>query len=169
MFKLNLKNLDNNLIGNIVIFISLILVIICFFMVITSNVTTSVDASQVEWNGYQYFLESDANVEMNTEDTLKITSPYSTHNIELKKTKDQTTFNKHFGSQSAGMWAENDYDDTHKYLSDESDSYAVIVPNDAIEMKDGKYVIKENTEFIEIIGEDPSFMMSFTSSATKVK
>lgn len=163
-----MKNLDKNLLGNIIILVSLILVIICFFMIITSSVTGVLNTTQAEWNGYKYFIESDSQVEENSSDVLKITSPYSTHNIELRKTKDQTAFNEHFNSED-GMWSKSEYNSTHTYLSDDSNPFAVIVPNDALEMKDGHYVLKENTEFIEVYGEDPMYMMSFTASHEEVK
>lgn len=170
MFKLDLKNLDANLIGNIVILLSIVLVIMCVFMIITSTATNLTTDSRVEWNGYRYFLEADSNVEVNTDDTLKITSPYSTHNIELKKTRDQSNFKNHFGGGNT-IFAEWDYNSTHKCISDESDPnkvYAVIVPSDAIEMKTGHYTLKENTEFIEVNAEDSSYMPSFISSREEV-
>ena len=136
-------------------------------MIITSSVTTSTGSTDVVWNGNRYFLEADSNVEVNTDDTLKITSPYSTHNIELKKTRDQTTFNQYLG-KDLDTTAEMDYNDTHKYISDDADGYAIIVPKDAVEMNAGHYVIRNNTEFIEVIGDDPMYMITFTSSYEEV-
>ncbi len=137
-------------------------------MIITSSVTNGLSPTQVEWNGYKYMIESESQVVENTSDVLKITSPHPTHNIELRKTKDQSTFNKHFDTDS-GMWSESEYNSTHLYIADDANPYAVIVANDAVEMKDGKYVLKENTEFIEVLGEDPMYMVSFTASHEKVR
>jgi hypothetical protein len=136
-------------------------------MILTSTVTTFTGANQVEWNGYSYFLESDSQVEVNTADTLKITSSYGVHNIELKKTKDQTNFKKELGADQ-DMFSESEYNSTHRYISNDMDNYGVIVPNDAIKMENGHYVMKDNTEFIEVTGENSMYMISFTTSHQKV-
>ena len=170
VFKLNLKNIDKNMIENIIVIVSAMLVIICFFLIITTSVTTTPNANQVEWDGYMYYIEADETVEINDENTLKITSPYDTHNIELKKTTDQSLFKKYLGSDNISMFSEYPYNDTHMYVSVESGTpYAVIVPNDAIKMDGTHYVIKEGTTFIEVIGKDSMYMSSFTSGHQKVK
>ena len=106
-------------------------------------------------------------VEVNNGDTLKITSPYAKHNIELKLTKDQTNFKKNLGSDLE-VFTDNEINGTHKYV-EAFNGYAAIVPGDALELKitnDGQsyYILKENTEFIEGFGEDSSFLSSFIAS-----
>ena len=167
MFKLNL---DKNLIGNVVIIVSVLLVLACFFMVLTTDVVNQTAPSEVEWNGFRYLhFEPDNTVEINNEDTLKVTSQYPSHCIELKKTKDQTNFKEHFGKDGSNAGV-SDYNDTHKLMDSMSgDPYAAIVPNDAYEFKGGHYELKENTEFIEVIGGGSDYRMSFLYSVEEVK
>lgn len=165
MNKLNFKDFDKNLIGNIVILISLVLVIICIFLILTSAVNNV--NNPVEWNGYEYLLEPDMQVEVNKEDTLKITSPYAKHNIELKLTKDQTNFKKYLGSDLQ-TFADYEINGNYKFV-EAFNGYGAIVPSDALELKqtnDGQsyYVLKENTEFVEAFGEDSTFLSSFITS-----
>lgn len=167
VLKLQLKNLDKNLIGNIVIIISIILVFLCIGLVWMSNVTEvfeSVD-SQVEWNGAKYMVPGDAEATV-SDDSLIIESPYETHNVQLKKTKDLSNYKKNIeGDYGSGY---SDFNSTHIMISNDKLKYAAIVPKDTVDFEsvDNLYQIKGNPEIIEVTGGDSMYMISFVSSAT---
>lgn len=159
------KNLDKNLVGNIVIIVSLILVFICIAMIITSSVSdTRVDT--VEWNGLKYFVHDDSEAKV-TDDSLIVTSSFSAHNLKLIKTSDLTNYNKNIRDdwQNVGV---STFNETHDFYLNSKLNYGAIVPHEAREKLNGDpYKLKGNPEIIEVTGENSEYMMSFVSSAYK--
>ena len=165
MFKLQLKNLDKNLIGNIVIILSVILVFLCIGLIMISSITEAFSSAEstVTWDGHDFMIPGDSEATV-TEDSLIVTSPYATHNVEIKKTKDLSNYKKNIeGQYDCGYF---DVNSTHVMISNDKLNYAAIVPKDSVDFKsvDNLYQIKGNPQIIEMTGGDSSYMMSFAST-----
>ena len=86
--------LNKNLVGNIVIMVSILLVLACFALIMISG-PFNMESVKWEGDGYTYILSSDMKYEKD-ENTFNITSSYGPNNYKLKKTTDQTNFRKYF-------------------------------------------------------------------------
>ena len=165
MFQLQLKNLDKNLIGNAIILISIVLVVICIGMILTASSMNSTP-NDVEWNGFNYYIPQDSQATV-TDDSLIVTSSYSGHNVELKKTTDLANYKSNIQKDFANV-EKIVYNDTHDFYLNRGMNYGALVPNDAVDGPNADpYKIKENTEIIEITGGNPDYMDSFIASAYK--
>ena len=159
-------NFDKNLIGNIVILLSLILLIVCIAMQANLMMDTFLHSGEfVEWNGNKYSPPPDVKAEV-TQDTLKFDSPYDSHDLELKKTKDQTNFNKYIAGDDVTASIQTPYNTTHTLILNEGKKFGAIVANDEFEnTDDGTIKLKGNPEIIELTfkNADLSFILSVTN------
>ena len=156
-----LKDLNSSLVGKIVIIVSIILVILCVYMISTPSETTGVGqdtyhTENVEWNGMHFAVLADSEYSM-TDDSLIVTSKYDKHNIELTKTKDQSTFNDKMGDITSFAYYPRDSE--HMVFESLNEPYAVIIDNDDFNNRTLK--IEEGTEFIEVIAHDKAYLTSF--------
>ena len=156
-----LKDLNSSLVGKIVIIVSIILVILCVYMISTPSETTGVgqdtyNSEEVEWNGMHFMVMADSEYSM-TDDSLIVTSKYNKHNIELTKTKDQSTFNDKMGDITSFAYYPRDAD--HMVLESLNEPYAVIVDNEDFNNRTLK--IEDGAEFIQVIAKDKAYLTSF--------
>ena len=154
-------NLDKNLIGNIVILVSLILLLVCVAMEVNMMTESAMNmGGTVEWNGIRFSPPSDVKAEV-TADTLTFDSPYDSHDMELKKTTDQTNFNKYIGGENIynGCW-NTPYNDTHTMFVNDAQKFAIIIANDDFDDSGGSVVLKGNPNLIEVTFNNVEFMLS---------
>lgn len=153
-------NLDKNLIGNIVILASLILLLVCIAMEVNLMVDSTINAGQpVEWNGVLFSPSPDVEVEV-TADTLRFDSPYDSHDVELKKTKDQSNFNQYIGGDNIFDCWQTPYNETHTLIVNDGKNFAVIIANDDFDDADGPVVLKGNPDLVEVTFSDSQFLIS---------
>ena len=163
MFSMQIKNLNKNLVGNIIIIISLIVVLSTVVLLIMSSFSNS--SETVEWNGMKCFVQPDAEYSIEG-DSFIMKSPFKTHNLELRKTKDLTNYKDNIQTSSNGV-AKSSYNSTHSFIISYKNNYGAIVPTDAIDRQKGDpYNLKDNTEIIEVTGENSDYMQSFIASTT---
>jgi flagellar basal body-associated protein FliL len=153
--------LNKNLLGNIVIIISILLVILCLAMIMISG---PMGIKEVEWegDGYNYMLSSDMEYSMD-ENTFNITSPYDANNYEMKKTDDLSNFNEHLKVSSNSYSTERNL--THTLIVNEKDNYAAIVPTDSFKPTKTGFKLTGNPEIIEIKTKNVEGLMSFILSS----
>lgn len=124
--------------------------------------TPTLPSTAVKWNGVSYRVPGDCQY-CATEDSLIVTSPYHSHNIELKKTKDLTNFNKNLQKQYVTAMPINS---THKMLSNSGSNYgAIVASGDLSPLGDNPYNLKKNSEIVEVHWQNSNFMNSFIIGA----
>ena len=75
--------LNKNLLGNVVIIVSILLVLLCLAMLMLSG---PLSITEVKWDadGYTYMITPDMDYTMD-ENSFNITSPYDSNNFQMKK------------------------------------------------------------------------------------
>ncbi|MBQ2652716.1 MAG: hypothetical protein IJF83_04105 [Methanobrevibacter sp.] len=147
-----------------IIIISLILVFLCIALVMMVYPANS-NLERVEWNGMTCFIEQDSAYTFDNT-TFTLTSPFPSHNLQLKKTRDSTNYDDNIRDDFNGV-TKVDYNATHCFLLNAKNKYGAIVPNDAIIKSAGDpYKLEDNTEIIEVTGENPRYMDSFIASSS---
>ena len=154
-----------NLIGNIVIIISIIVVIVSAYMVTSLQHDKMYNTDNLDWNGMHIILIEGMTVAEQTDDYLKLTGGYGRHDVEIKKTNDLSRFNDLVGnSKKRTSYA---FNDTHKVISVDTGeyTYSAIVPKDAIDNSTKSKLIGNPTIY-EVTCPDGSFLISFIGSIT---
>lgn len=155
---------NKNLIGNIVIIISIILVASCIYMLFSEEHEQMYNTEHMNWNGFRFTLSQGLVCEESNNDSFKLVGKYSDkQNIQCNKTTDLTRYNKFIrnGKNAASIEINN----THKLIKATTDdgAYAAIIPIDAI---NGTYKNLTGTPTIyEFTCKDEHFLLSFLMSA----
>ena len=124
--------------------------------------TPTLPSTKVNWNGVTYMVPADCEY-CATEDSLIVTSPYHSHNIELKKTKDFTNFNKNLQKQTVVTMHLNN---THNlYMNPTSNYGAIVLRDDVSPVGDNPYNLKKNSEIVDVHWQNTNFMNSFVLGA----
>ena len=155
-----------NLIGNIVIIISIIVVIVSAYMVTSLQHDKMYNTDNLDWNGMHIILIEGMTVVEQTDDYLKLTGGYGRHDVEIKKTNDLSRYNDLIGNSKSN--AKVDFNDTHKLIyatgnGSHSANCMFIVPKDAIDNSSVKK-INGNPTIYEITCPDKDFLLSFVMS-----
>lgn len=155
---------NTKLANKVIIIISLILVILCIALVMMVYPANS-HLEKVEWNGMRCFIEQDSSYSIDN-DTFTLTSPFPSHNLQLKKTRDLTNYDDYLRNDYNGV-TKVDYNSTHCFLFKAENKYGAIVPIDAIRKSSGDpYKLEDNTEIIEVTGSNPGYIQSFIGSSS---
>ena len=167
-----------NMIGNVVIVLSIIVVIICIMNVASIEHDATYNTQSVDWNGLHFILIEGLVVESQTNDTITFKSNYEKHNIQVRMTDDYTEYNERVGhldksERLNGGVVRIPFNSSH-YLIKRQDSqgvYEVLVPYESLPKLNGSdnpYEIQGNPTIIEFKGQDPEFIQSFIKSMTAV-
>ena len=156
--------LDKNLVGNIVIMVSILLVLACFALIMISG-PFSMDSVKWEGDGYTYVLSSDMKYEKD-ENTFNITSSYEPNNYKLKKTTDQTNFRKFFKNSGLDSYY-TPRNLTHTIIVNQEENFAVIVPTESFKTTDRGFELNGTPEIIEIQAKDISEIYNFIGSSNR--
>lgn len=161
-----LKNLNKDLLGNIVIIVSFILVIICIGMIISMEPINQQNTSFAEWDGMNYIISPDSEYSVSY-DSLIVTSSFEGHNIELKKTKDLSVYDTNIRNPIEDVEVSS-FNSTHDLYVNRKLSYGAIIPKEAVDgSNNDPYKLMDNTEIIEVICSNPDYINSFLGSATE--
>lgn len=165
---MDLKN-NKNLIGNIVIIISIILVVICVFMCFTTQQTNSHSTTQ-NWNDMHFILIQGLVCDENTDDMIKFSGGYGRHDIEINKTTDPSRYNQYIGDTNTSEHIQNgffrtSFNDTHslEFIEIDNKWHAFLIPknDNATSTK-----LKDGTTIYEFSCPEREFLISFTHSIT---
>lgn len=156
--------LNKNLVGNIVIMVSILLVLSCFALIMISG-PMGIETVKWEGDGYTYILTSDMKYQMD-ENTFNVTSPYEPNNYMMKKTNDQTNFRKYFKNSLTDAYS-TPRNLTHTILVNGQENFAVIVPTESFKTTDRGYELNGTPEIIEIQMKDSSGIASFILGSTR--
>ena len=157
---------NKNLIGNIVIIISIILVASCIYMLFSEQHEQMYNTEHMNWNGFRFTLSQGLVCEESNNDSFKLVGKYSDkQNIQCNKTSDLTRYNKYILN---GNMSKMEYNTTHKLLMVDTDggAYAAIVPADSI---NGIKELTGTPTIYEFTCKDKQFLISFLMSASYSK
>lgn len=157
VWKMSLKNLNNTLIGKILIVISAILVLYMLYLVFITAPSTYTMGESVEWNGMHFYIDGDSECSV-TNDSLSVTSKYSIHNVEIVKTSDLSTFHEKFDDATALAIYERG-DGKHTVIESITEPFAIIVDSD--DFDDSTMEIKDGAEIFEVTAHDSTYLSSF--------
>ena len=155
--------LNKNLLGNVVIIVSILLVLLCLAMLMVSG---PLSITEVKWDGdgYTYMITPDMEYTMD-ENSFNITSPYDSNNFQMKKTNDLSNYNKHLGYTDLNNVYHTPRNLSHTYIVNTADNYVAIVPTDSFKMVENGYKLKGNPEIIEIETKSADGIITFLSSS----
>lgn len=166
---MSIKN-NKNLIGNIVIAVSIILVIICIFMCYTTQEANS-HSDSLNWNDMHFILIQGLTSDEKTNDTIKFSGGYGRHNIEVHKTNDLTRYNQYIGDTNTSSHIKSgfmrmSFNDTHNMecINDGGTWYAFVIPKNPDNNTYAK--LEGNPTIYEFSCPDKDFLISFTHSIT---
>ena len=160
---MKLKNINKNLLGSIVIIVSLLLVFSCVAMLIFSQPDSY--GGQVKWNGLTFVLPPDSTYASNNQSFI-VNSSINSYNIIVDKTTNLNDYNSYIASDVTGT-TESSYNSTHRLLMNKESCYAAIVEDELIKdnPSSNPYVLNDNVEIVEFRGKDAKYMASFISSS----
>lgn len=156
--------LNKNLVGNIVIFVSILLVLACFALIMISG-PLSMESVKWEGDGYTYILTSDMKYEKDNT-SFNITSPVEANNIKLIKTTNQSNFRKYFKNSALDCYY-TPRNLTHTIIVNEEENFAAIVPTNSFKSTDRGFELNGTPEIIEIHTKDIKGIVSFISSSNR--
>ena len=158
---MQINNLDKNMLGNIIIIVSILLVFLCFFLIMFST-----QSEFVTWkgDGYTYMISSDMDYSI-SDDSFNVTSPYADNNFEFKKTTNQSNFNKYLKKSFEDNCYYTNRNGTHTLIVNEDDKFAVIIPSQSFKATTDGYELNGTTEIIEIHANNMNNLLSFINSA----
>ena len=166
---------NKNLIGNIVIIISIIIVILTAYMIYSSQMEEMYSTDDVIWNGMDIILFEGLTVDEQTDDVLKLSGRYGINKVEIKKTTDLTRYNKLIGDTDGLDHIEYEFNDTHTVMATSDNTYCAVVPNDALESSSDSVFdtdnlkLKGNPVIYEFTCDNGEFLVSFMGSITQAK
>ena len=165
---MSIKN-KKDLIGNIVIIVSIIIVIITIFMCVTTHESNS-HSDSLNWNDMHFILIQGVTCNEKTNDTIKFSGGYGRHDIEVKK-GDASRYNQYIGDTNSSNHIKNgfiktSFNDTHdmEFIKIDDCYHAFVFPKNP-NGETGKK-LDGNITVYEFTCPDREFLMSFTHSIT---
>ncbi|WP_405308419.1 hypothetical protein [Methanobrevibacter sp.] len=163
-----LKN-NKNLIGNIVIIVSIILVAICIFMCFTTH-QNNTNSDSLNWNDMHFILIQGIVCDEKTDDMIKFSGGYGRHDIEVNKTNDPNRYNQYIGDTNTSEHIKNgffrtNFNDTNsmEYIEIDGKWHAFVIPKNDNGTSEK---LKGHPTIYEFSCPDKDFLISFTHSIT---